>query len=163
LGRIFVLDEVNLAICVVEGLYGVPDSPRAARELADVEEGESAFFYTTDSKRIYGIYKTTSLAYTEEYPEKGPWTARSKDRRFKFYPHRIRIEPVKAYQKPIAGSKLRKFGKGLTNQRIRRGSSVITIDEKDAEKLAKLLAEVNDCSGQEDHQHLRSQNRKSEV
>jgi hypothetical protein len=144
LGRIFVLDEMNRSICIVEGLYGVPDSPRAARELTDVEEGELAFFYTTDSKRIYGIYKTKSLAYIEEHPEHGPWIGRPKDKRFKFYPFRIKIEPTRAYQKPLGRSELRKIGRGLTDQRIRRGSSVINIDEKDTETLANLLAKIND-------------------
>jgi len=139
-----VIDEVNLAICRVVGLYGVPESPRAARELTNVESGELVFFYTTDSKRIYGIYRTKSLAYTEDHPERGPWISRPKDRRMKFYPFRIEIEPVQAYEKALGGRELRKFGRGLTQQRIRRGSSVVYIDQKDTEKLAMVLKEGNE-------------------
>lgn len=144
LGRIFVADEVNLAICRVAGLYGVPDSPRAARELSDVQSGELVFFYTTDSKRIYGVYRTKSLAFTEEHPERGPWNGRQKDKRMKFYPFRIEIEPVEAYEKPLGIGMLRRFGSGLTRQRIRRGSSVIYLDDKDTKKLEILLGQLNE-------------------
>jgi hypothetical protein len=138
-----VVDEFNLAICQVSGLYGVPDTPRAARELADVRSGELVFFYTTDSKRIYGVYRTRSLAFTEEHPERGPWMNRLKDKRMKFYPFRVDIEPVKVYGKALGVGTLRKFGRGFTQQRIRRGSSVVYMDKTDTEKLSNLLSELN--------------------
>jgi hypothetical protein len=142
-GRIFVVDEVNLAICRAVGLYGVPDSPRAARELAVVQNGERVFFYTTDTKRIYGVYRTKSTAFTEEHPEQGPWVGRPKDKRMRFYPFRVAIEAVEAYERPLGTMQLRRFRRGSSNQRIRRGSSVMYLDDKDTEQLTALLAKLN--------------------
>jgi hypothetical protein len=144
LSRIFVLDEFNLEICQVTGLYGVPDTPRAARELADVRTGELVFFYTTDSKQIHGVYRTRSPAFMEQHPERGPWVKRSKDKRMKYYPFRIEIEPVKAYRRALGVGALRKFRQDFTQQRIRRGSSVVYLDETDTKKLRQLLSDLND-------------------
>jgi hypothetical protein len=143
MGRILVLDDTNLPICQINQLYGVPNSSRAVKQLSAVKPGEPLLFYTTRSKRIYGVYRAESKAFLEPHPERGPWNSRQVDKRRGFYPFRIEIQPIEAYSQSLDMRELAKAGTGLTREAIAKGASVLYLDDNDIRALIRLLEKVN--------------------
>ena len=82
----------------------------------------------------------------ESHPERGPWNRRKVDVRKGFYPYRIEIDPIEAYSRPLNLSMLEKNGLALKEQTIRRGSSVVYLDDIAFHKLVKLIEVVNQNS-----------------
>lgn len=124
-------------------LYGVPNSVRAAKQILSIEKGDFLLFYTVGTKEIHGLYRAVGKAFMEARPERGPWKGRPIDALRAYYPYRIEIEAVEAFSNPLRTVELRRKGLGLNENVIRRGSSVVYLDDVDTQKLVKLLERAN--------------------
>jgi hypothetical protein len=137
------VDDANLPICQASQLYGAPNSTRAAKQILTIRHGELALFYTVHAKEIHGVYRVETEPFIDAHPESGPWNRRRIDELHGFYPYRIELETVEAYSRPLKMDELRSKRLGLAKDVIRRGSSVVYLDETDTQKLLGLLERAN--------------------
>jgi hypothetical protein len=115
-----VVNSTNFEIICSHRVYGVPDRPTSKLKLAQVNQGDTLFFYIiTPKKRILGKSKALSTMFEDK--NKFPW----KDR---LYPYRIKLTHVENMNIPS-----RNFIKkiGCVNGRIPMGASIIPLSNED--------------------------------
>jgi hypothetical protein len=141
--RVFVVNKVTVEVCIHYGLFGVPDTARAANQIHMVNPGEKLFLYVHGVKELYGVYRAIGRAFRETEPEKGPWKGREEDRKRGFYPFRIEVEPIHAYREPLRLGDVESLGVELNEDVFRARPSVVYIQDASAEKLELELDKRN--------------------
>ena len=146
LGRVFVVNKYTKEPCIHFGLFGVPDTARAANQIHLVQPGEKLFLYVHGVKHLYGVYRAAGRPFREIEPNRGPWIGRSADQRHGWYPFRIEVEPVHAYREPLSLGDIEKLDVELSEYVIRARSSVVYIREESTAKIELALDKKNENS-----------------
>jgi len=108
-----------------------------------VRPGEKLFLYEHGVKRIHGVFRALRNAFKEQYPEKGPWIGRREDAKHGYYPFRIEVEPIVAYQEPLALGDVETLNVGLNEDVFRARPSVVYITDEAATRLEMELDKRN--------------------
>lgn len=143
MARVFVVNKYTLPHCIRYGLFGVPDTARAANQIHMVRAGEKLFLYEHGVKRIHGVYRALGNAFREQYPKKGPWNDREEDAKHGYYPFRIEVEPIVAYQEALTLGDVEALDIGFNEDLIRARPSVIYLPDEAARKLEMELDKRN--------------------
>lgn len=132
--------------CIRYGLFGVPDTARAANQIHLVQPGEKLFLYVHGVKQLHGVYRPSGRPFRELEPKRGPWIGRSADQKHGWYPFRIEVESVHAYREPLSLGDVEKMDVELSEDVIRARSSVVYLREESAAKIELALDKKNENS-----------------
>jgi hypothetical protein len=132
-----------LPACIRYGLFGVPDTARAASQIQLVKPGEKLFLYVHGAKVLHGVYEAITQPFKEAEPKAGPWNDRSEDAKHGWYPFRIEVKPFEPFKEALSLGEVERLGIGLNEDVFRARPSVVYITEDSAEKLATALRSKN--------------------
>ncbi|MGD6808593.1 MAG: EVE domain-containing protein [Candidatus Bathyarchaeia archaeon] len=122
-----VISRDNFDIISDEGVYGVPNNPRALKYFKNFKRDDILLFYVVSpSKRIYGEVKVTSPIFEET--KQSPWT----DKPYPYRVHVSKMEPFLIRWNDFVG-KISSIGK-----RIPMGTSIIPINNEDYAILKEI-------------------------